>query len=168
MNTQQFLVLGLILIVIMLLFRNNGRETFEGGSESNKNMMVSKPEINLEDIINELETVLCLMETCPHCQKFKNMSEEQIKDELDIPKYVKLTKVVHMGPYDKESQAVFEKFDVTSAPTLVVAHRGTGLKTSSYPSKEMIANKVKEFVPMIAQWYRRFTMAQKKDALQAL
>jgi hypothetical protein len=151
MNTQQFLVLGLILIVIMLLFRNNGRETFEGEGEEKK--MHSKPEINLEDIINELETVLCLMETCPHCQKFKNMSEEQIKDELDIPKYIKLTKVVHKGPNDKESQAVFEKFEVSAAPTLVVAHNGTGLKTMSYPSREMIADKVKELVPMIARWY---------------
>ena len=166
MNTQQFLVLGLILIVIMLLFRNNRRETFEGGSEEKK--MHNQPQINLENIINELETVLCLMETCPHCQKFKNMSEEQIKDELDIPKYVKLTKVVHMGPNDKESQALFEKFDVSAAPTLVVAHRGTGLKTSSYPSREMIASKVKELVPMIAQWYKTFMMAQKRDALQAL
>ena len=166
MNTQQFLVLGLILIVIMLLFRNNRRETFEGGSEEKK--MHNQPQINLENIINELETVLCLMETCPHCQKFKNMTEEQIKDELDIPKYVKLTKVVHMGPNDKESQALFEKFDVSAAPTLVVAHRGTGLKTSSYPSREMIASKVKELVPMIAQWYKTFMMAQKRDALQAL
>jgi hypothetical protein len=151
MNTQQFLVLGLILIVIMLLFRNNGRETFEGEEKK----MHNQPQINIADIISELETVLCLMDTCPHCQKFKNMTEEQIKDELDIPKYVKLTKVVHKGPQDMDSQAVFEKFDVTSAPALVVAHRGTGLKTSSYPARELIADKVKELVPMIAQWLYR-------------
>jgi hypothetical protein len=146
MNTQQFLVLGLILIVIMLLFRNNGRETFDGEEKK----MHSVPQINLENIINELETVLCLIDTCPHCQKFKNMTVEQIKDELDIPKYVKLTKVVHKGSQDMDSQTVFEKFDVTSAPMLVVAHKGTGVKTSSYPAKELIANKVKELVPMIA------------------
>jgi glutaredoxin len=93
------------------------------------------------------------METCPHCQKFKNMSEEQIKDELNIPKYVKLTKVVHKGSQDKESQAVFEKFDVTSAPMLVVAHKGTGLNAKTYPSREMIADKVKELLPMVAQWW---------------
>jgi hypothetical protein len=156
MNTQQFLVLGLILIVIMLLFRNNGRETFEGGSEEKK--MHNQPQINLENIINELETVLCLMETCPHCQKFKNMSEEQIKDELDIPKYVKLTKVVHKGPNDKESQAVFEKFDVTSAPTLLIAHNGTGINAKTYPSRELIVNKVKELVPMVARRNRHIYM----------
>jgi hypothetical protein len=149
MNTQQFLVLGLILIVIMLLFRNNGRETFEG--EGDKNMMDSKPQINLENIINELETVLCLIDTCPHCQKFKNMSEEQIKDELDIPKYIKLTKVVHKGPNDKESQAVFEKFEVSAAPMFIVTHNGTGINAKTYPSRELIADKVKELVPMIAR-----------------
>lgn len=157
MNTQQFLVLGLILIVIMLLFRNNGRESFEGESKESK--MYSGPQINLENIINEIETVLCLMDTCPHCQKFKNMSDEQIKDELNIPKYVKLTKVVHMGPQDKESQAVFEKFEVNSAPTLVLAHNGTGLNTKTYPSKEMIVEKVKEIVPMIAKFIMKYTNA---------
>jgi hypothetical protein len=146
MNTQQFLVLGLILIVIMLLFRNNGREFFDGEEKK----MHNQPQINLENIINELETVLCLMDTCPHCQKFKIMTVEQIKDELNIPKYVKLTKVVHKGPQDKESRAVFEKFDVTSAPALVVWHKSTGVNAKTYPSRELIANKVKELVPMIA------------------
>jgi hypothetical protein len=149
MNTQQFLVLGLILIVIMLLFRNNGREFFEGEEKK----MHSVPQINLENIINELETVLCLMDTCPHCQKFKNMTVEQIKDELDIPKYVKLTKVVHKGSQDMDSQAVFEKFDVTSAPMIVVWHNSTGVNAKTYPAKELIADKVKELVPMIAQWW---------------
>ena len=56
MNTMHFLVLGLILIVIMLLF-NNRREPFDG-------------KVHMENIVNELETVLCLMDRCPHCQKF--------------------------------------------------------------------------------------------------
>lgn len=154
MNTQQFLVLGLILIVIMLLFRNNGRESFEGESEESK--MHYGPQLNLENIINELETVLCLMETCPHCQKFKNMSDEQIKDELEIPKHIKLTKVVHMGPNDTESQAVFEKFQVNSAPTLVVAHRGTGINAKTYPSKEMIVEKVKNLVPDVVEMLTKY------------
>jgi hypothetical protein len=99
------------------------------------------------------------MDTCPHCQKYKNMSDEQIKDELEIPKYVKLTKVVHMGPNDNESQAVFEKFEVNSAPTLVLAHNGTGLHAKTYPSKEMVVEKVREIVPMIAKFIMKYTNA---------
>jgi thioredoxin-related protein len=139
MNTMHLLVLGLILIVIMLLC-NNRREPFEGVSNN----------VHLENIVNELETVLCLMDKCPHCQKFKNMSVEDIKSELGIPKHIKFTKVIHMGPSDTASQAVFEKFQVDSAPTFVIVHKGTGLSVKTYPSKDSIVAKVKEFVSTIA------------------
>ena len=136
MNTIHFLVLGLILIVIMLLF-NNRREPFDG-------------KVHVENIVNELETVLCLMDRCPHCQKFKNMSIEDIKSELGIPKHIKLTKVVHMGSNDNASQKVFENFDVDSAPTFVIAHIGSGSSVKTYPSKEMIVAKVKELVSAVS------------------
>jgi hypothetical protein len=44
---------------------------------------------------------------------------------------------------------VFEKFDVSDAPMVVVAHKGTGLNAKTYPAKELIADKVKELVPMV-------------------
>ncbi len=146
MNTKQFLILGLILIVIMLLFKDN-RETFYG-EESISNKV---PTVNIENVVNELETILCLMDSCPHCQKFKNMTDEQIKSELDIPPHIKFTKVVHKGPSDNASQAVFEKFSVDSAPTVVLTHNGTGSSVKTYPSKELILQKVKELVLMIIQ-----------------
>ena len=138
MNTTQFLVLGLILIVIMLLFKEK-REPFHN----------EKRELNIENIVNELETVLCLMDTCPHCQRFKNMTNEQIKSDLGIPGHIKLTKVVHMGLNDKESQKIFENFNIDSAPSIVVNHPMTKQYVKTFPSKEMIFEKVKEIVPLI-------------------
>lgn len=146
MNTKQFLVLGLILIVIMLLFKDN-REPFHG-EETISNKV---PTVNIENVVNELETILCLMDSCPHCQKFKNMTDEQIKSELDIPSHIKFTKVVHKGPSDTASQEVFERFGVNSAPTAVLVHNGTGSSVKTYPSRELILEKVKELVLMIMQ-----------------
>ena len=146
MNTKQFLILGLILIVIMFLFKDK-REPFHG-EETISNKV---PTVNIENVVNELETILCLMDSCPHCQKFKNMTDEQIKSELDIPSHIKFTKVVHKGPSDSESQAVFEKFSVNSAPTVVLSHNGTGSSVKTYPSRELVLEKVKELVLMIMQ-----------------
>jgi glutaredoxin len=145
MNTKQFLILGLILIVIMFLFKDK-REPFTESKDT-----TSTSTVNIENVVNELETILCLMDSCPHCQKFKNMTDEQIKSELDIPSHIKFTKVVHKGPSDSESQAVFEKFSVNSAPTVVLSHNGTGSSVKTYPSRELVLEKVKELVLMIMQ-----------------
>jgi hypothetical protein len=150
MNTKQFLVLGLILIVIMFLFKDK-REPFTESKDTIDTTRTKAPYVNIENVVNELETILCLMDSCPHCQKFKNMTDEQIKSELDIPSHIKFTKVVHKGPSDSESQKVFEKFSVDSAPTVVLSHNGTGSSVKTYPSKELILEKVKELVFMIMQ-----------------
>jgi thioredoxin-related protein len=145
MNTKQFLILGLILIVIMFLFKDK-REPFTESIDT-----TSTRTVNIENVVNELETILCLMDSCPHCQKFKNMTDEQIKSELDIPSHIKFTKVVHKGSSDSESQKVFEKFSVDSAPTVVLSHNGTGTSIKTYPSRELVLEKVKELVLMIMQ-----------------
>jgi hypothetical protein len=146
MNTKQFLILGLILIVIMFLFKDK-REPFHSEETINRKV----PAVNIENVVNELETILCLMDSCPHCQKFKNMTDEQIKSELDIPSHIKFTKVVHKGPGDTVSQEVFERYDVESAPTVVLAHNGTDSSVKTYPSRELVLEKVKELVLMIMQ-----------------
>lgn len=146
MNTKQFLILGLILIVIMFLFKDK-REPFHSEETINRKV----PAVNIENVVNELETILCLMDSCPHCQKFKNMTDEQIKSELDIPSHIKFTKVVHKGPSDTASQEVFERFEVDSAPTLVLAHDSTDSSVKTYPSRELVLEKVKELVLMIMQ-----------------
>jgi hypothetical protein len=138
MNIQQFLVLGLILIVIMLLFSNNGRESFECEGEEKK--MQTNPQINFADIFNKLESVLCLIDTCSHCQKFKNMTVEQTKDEFKIPKYIKL-KV----PHNKELQTVFENFE----------HDGMDVNAKTYPSKVVI-DEIEGLRPIYNEWYKRF------------
>ena len=135
MNTKQFLVLGLILIVIVLLF-NNKNEPFH----------INGHQINIENVVNELETILCLMVHCPHCQKFKSMSDEQIKLELGIPHNIKFTKVVHDGPNDTASQSIFTQYGVNSAPTLVIHHPDSKMHTKVYPSKEMILEHVQKLV----------------------
>lgn len=135
MNTKQILVLALILIVIVLLF-NNKSESFNNTGY----------QFNIEKAVNELETILCLMVNCPHCQKFKSMTNEQIKSELGIPNHIKFTKVIHNGSNDNASQSIFSRFGVNSAPTLVIYSPSTGLFNKVYPSKELIMEHVKKLL----------------------
>ena len=132
MKTNSILILALVLIVIFVLFNNNKQEAFNGDK-------TVEYKANIENIVNELEVFLCLLINCPHCQKFKDLNDEQIKAELGIPGNIKVTKVLHNGAGDIASQAVFTKFGVNSAPTAVINHTGTGLHEKTHASQDALA-----------------------------
>ena len=130
MKTNSILILALVLIVVFVLFNNNKQESFDSDHQY---------KADIENIVNELEVFLCLLINCPHCQKFKDLNDEQIKAELGIPGNIKLTKVLHNGAGDIASQAVFTKFGVNSAPTAVINHTGTGLHEKTHASQDALA-----------------------------
>jgi thioredoxin-related protein len=136
MRTNSILILALVLIVIVVLFNNNKQEPFQ--SE------------NIENIVNDLEVILCLLPHCPYCQKFKkeNATDEQVREMLGIPANIKITRA-EAGSGDTAAQAVFTKFGVNSAPTAVLHHPGTGLHQKTHASKEAIAKAAGEVVEKV-------------------
>ena len=148
MKTNSILILALVLIVIVVLFNNNKQEPF-----NSENTVEYK--VNIENIVNELEVFLCLLINCPHCQKFKDLNDEQIKAELGIPDNIKVTKVLHSGAGDIASQALFTKFGVNAAPTVVVHHPGTEVRENSHASKEAIAQTAGVVVAKVKEYFKK-------------
>jgi len=146
MKTNSILILALVLIVIVVLFNNNKQEPFN--SEH-------KYKVNIENIVNELEVFLCLLINCPHCQKFKDLNDEQIKAELGIPGNIKVTKVLHNGAGDIASQALFKKFGVNAAPTAVINHTGTDLHEISNASKGALALTAGVVVEKVKEYFKK-------------
>jgi thioredoxin-related protein len=136
MRTNSILILALVLIVIVVLFNNNKQEPFQGE--------------NIENIVNDLEVILCLLTYCPHCHKLKkeNATDEQVREILGIPANIKITRI-EAGGGDAAAQAVFTKFGVNSAPTAVLHHPGTGLHQKTHASKEAIAKAAGEVVEKV-------------------
>jgi thioredoxin-related protein len=145
MKTNSILILALVLIVIVVLFNNNKQEPFQG--EQN---IVNELEVDIENIVHDLEVILCLLTYCPHCHKLKkeNATDEQVREMLGIPANIKITRA-EAGGGDAAAQAVFTKFGVNSAPTAVLHHPGTGLHQKTHASKEAIAKAAGEVVEKV-------------------
>jgi hypothetical protein len=146
MKTNSILILALVLIVVFVLFNNNKQESFD--SEG-----IVEYKADIENIVNELEVFLCLLISCPHCQKFKDLSDEEIKGELGIPGNIKVTKVLHTGAGDTASQEIFTHFGVNSAPTAVIHHKSSGYHEKTHASKEALAQTAGKVVEKIKGYF---------------
>ena len=147
MKTNSILILALVLIVVFVLFNNNKQESFDSEHQY---------KADIENIVNELEVFLCLLINCPHCQKFKDLNDEQIKAELGIPGNIKVTKVLHTGASDTASQALFSQFGVKAAPTAVIYHTGTGLHENTHASTVALAQTAGILVEKVKELLRKY------------